>query len=77
MKKFQLPISIGAIGGLAGVIIAEFFPKLLNLGLLNGTVAALSDPFSQVRNELALKYGGAGLAIGAVIGIILMIIRKK
>lgn len=77
MKKFQNVIFLAVVGLLAGVIIAEFFPKLLQGGFLSGVGNALSEPFSQYRNELAVKYGLFGGAIGAVIGVVLMLVGGK
>jgi hypothetical protein len=58
-------------------VIGEFFPKLLNNGLMGQIGGALSEPFSSYRNELALKYALVGLAIGAVLGLVAAIIRGK
>ena len=77
MKKLQMPIGLGAIGALAGAIVGEFFPKLLNNDLMGQVGGALSEPFSGYRNELALKYALAGLAIGAVIGLVIVVLGKK
>lgn len=77
MKKFQLPISFGGVGALVGVVIGEFFPKLFQSGLGGALTSGLSEPFSSVRNELAMKYGVWGLAIGAVAGVVAMLVSKK
>lgn len=77
MKKLQMPAICGVIGGLVGAVIAEFFPKLLDLGLGDAIAAGLTGPFSSARNDLAIRYGLGGLAIGVVLGLIIVIIKKK
>jgi hypothetical protein len=77
MNKLQMPVSIGVIGALAGAVIAEFFPRLFQSGLAGAIGGAVSEPFSGYRNELALKYALAGLVIGAVLGLVLMVLKGK
>ncbi len=77
MKKFSEIFILGGLGALTGAVIGEFFPKLFNTGFIGGIGNAISKPFSAYRNELALKYALIGLGIGAVIGLVLMLIRKK
>lgn len=77
MKKLKLPVGFGVVGALIGVIIAQFFPELFQSGLGGALISGLSEPFSSVRNELALKYGIWGLAIGAVVGVVVMLVSKK
>ncbi|MCE5300782.1 MAG: hypothetical protein LLG37_07940 [Spirochaetia bacterium] len=77
MEKFKEIYLSGGIGALAGVILAEFFPKALNPGLLQSLESAFGGPFSEARNELALKYGLGGLVIGALVGVVIMFMEKK
>jgi Na+/phosphate symporter len=71
MNRFNSAIGTAITGGLVGVVIAEFFPRLFQSGLAGAVGNALSDPFSSFRNDLAVKYGLAGLGIGLVVGIVI------
>jgi len=77
MKKFIDILVLGGVGALAGAIIGEFFPKLFNDSFIGGIGNAISKPFSEYRNELALKYALIGLGIGAVIGLVMFFLKKK
>ena len=77
MKKIGQVIALALVGLVAGVVIGEFFPKLFTSGLVGSIGNAISEPFSQYRNELAMKYGLFGAGIGAVAGIVLALITKK
>ena len=81
INKLKPLISLGVVGALVGFVIGEFFPRLFDKSLGSGIMSAIGGdiggPFSSYRNELALKYGLIGLGIGAVIGIVIMVIKKK
>ena len=77
MKKYGQIITLVLIGLAAGVVIGEFFPKLFSSGFMGALGNAVSEPFSKYRNELAMKYGLFGAAIGAVAGIIIKFLVKK
>ncbi|MBN2755200.1 MAG: hypothetical protein JXR81_10130 [Candidatus Goldbacteria bacterium] len=77
MKNVKEVLSLAGIGALLGGIVAEFFPKLLSSGLFGDIGADISEPFSQFRNELALKWGGIGAIGGAAIGFVKQLILKK
>jgi hypothetical protein len=78
MKKFQEIFTLGGTGAVVGGLIAEFFPKLFSLGASDAIANwASSGPFSEFRNDLALRYGGIGLVAGAAIGLVLVLLKKK
>ncbi|PKL91289.1 MAG: hypothetical protein CVV21_08740 [Candidatus Goldiibacteriota bacterium HGW-Goldbacteria-1] len=77
MKNVKEVLSFAVIGALIGGLIAEFFPKLLSSGLFGDIGADISEPFSQFRNELALKYGGIGAIAGAAAGFVKQLLIKK
>ena len=86
MKKFQPVIALAVIGLLAGVIIAQFFPEVVQKVFKSGDAIksaissignAASKPFSQYRNELAIQYGLIGAGVGAVLGLIAALLKKK
>ena len=77
MKKFGQLISLVLAGLIVGTIIGEFFPRLFTSGIVGSIGNAVSEPFSQYRNELAMKYGLFGAGIGAVAGVIAVLIGKK
>jgi len=77
MKNPKELFSFAGIGALLGGLLAEFFPKLLTSGLFGDIGADISEPFSQFRNELALKYGGIGAIGGAAVGFIKQLLLKK
>jgi len=56
---------------------ANFFPKLFNTGFFQSIGNEVSQPFSGYRNELALKYAIIGLIIGAAIGLVLLLLKKR
>jgi hypothetical protein len=71
MKNSRIVLSAGIIGALAGAVIAEFFPRLFQSGIAVAVGTTLNDAFSSYRNEMAFKYGLAGLAIGLITGFII------
>jgi uncharacterized protein YqgC (DUF456 family) len=77
MKKIGQVIALALVGLIVGTIIGEFFPKLFTSGIVSSIGNAVSEPFSRYRNELAMKYGLFGAGIGAVLGVISMLIGKK
>jgi len=77
MKSIQTIIGLAVIGLVAGVVIGEWFPRLFDSGVTNAFGSALQGPFSDYRNELAMKYGLFGAGIGAAIGVGLAFILKK
>jgi hypothetical protein len=77
MKNPKELFTFAGIGALVGGLIAEFFPKLLSSGLFGDIGADISEPFSQFRNELALKYGGVGAIAGAAAGFVKQLLLKK
>lgn len=86
MKKFQPALALGLVFALAGAVIAQFFPEVVDkifksddvLGSVGrGIGNAVSKPFSEYRNELMVKYSAVGFAAGAVIGVVLALIGRK
>jgi len=77
MKNLKELLSFTGIGALIGGFLAEFFPKLLTSGIFGDIGADISEPFSQFRNELALKYGGIGAIGGAAVGFLKQLLIKK
>ncbi len=77
MNKLMPVIALAVIGLLAGVVVAEFFPKLFDSGLSGAIGSAINGPFSGYRNELALKYGAFGTALGAGLGVVFMLLKGR
>jgi len=77
MNKFMPVIALAVIGLIAGVVLGEFFPRLIDNGISGAVGSALSGPFSDYRNELAFRYGAFGAALGAAIGVVLMLLKGR
>jgi hypothetical protein len=77
MKNMGQVVALAILGLVAGAVIGEFFPTLFTSGLVGSIGSAVSEPFSQYRNEIAVKYGLFGAGIGAAIGLILSFMAKK
>jgi hypothetical protein len=63
-------------GFVVGALIAEFKPDLFN-DAFGGLKAAFAGPYSEYRNHLAVRWGLAGAAGGAVIGLVMGQMGKK
>jgi len=69
MKKIKINLNelllIAGVCALAGIVIGEFFPDFMSKGL--GSFGAhVSDPFSEYRNRIAVRYAVYGAGIGAI-----------
>jgi small basic protein len=77
MGNGRVIVNTGIIGALTGMVIAEFFPRLFQTGIAVAVGTTLNDVFSSYRNELALKYGLAGLAAGLILGAVISAFSGK
>jgi hypothetical protein len=77
MKNSRIILSTGMIGALTGAVIAEFFPGIFQSGIAVAVGTTFNDAFSSYRNEMAFKYGLAGLAIGLITGFIIAVASGK
>lgn len=79
MKKdlFALPSATAVLGAITGVVLAEYFPKVINSDFGSSFMGAFNGPWSKYRNDLALQWGLVGLGIGLAAGIVLAVILKK
>jgi hypothetical protein len=72
MKRLKLNLNellvIVGVCALAGIVIGEFFPDFMSRGL-GSFGAKVSDPFSEYRNRIAVRYAVCGAAIGAIAAI--------
>ena len=68
MKNFLGPIlAVAILGAIVGFLIGQFAPDLFG-GLGTEIKAALTDPFSETRNKIALRYALFGAGIGGILG---------
>lgn len=72
--KRLLPLALA--GAIVGALLAEFKPDLFG-GMGEEITAAVTEPFDESRNEIALRWALYGAAIGGGIGAVLVALGGK
>ena len=72
MKRLKINMTellmLAGLCALAGFLIGEFFPDFRSRGI-GSFLARTSDPFSEYRNRIAVRYAVFGAVLGAVAAI--------